>query len=353
MVLISFVEALMRDAGIDVLVADQNMSVIEGSLGVLPRRILVPDRPARRGPRASSQSPASARNSRNRGRNDAETPPSAGVPGDHRRRLPRRPGRGRPAGRAAITAPDSRPCCSAPRSTADFAGTVVDLGAGAGVAGMVAAARCPAVRVVLVERDAERDRLRPRGAGTAGQCRLRRPRIGRRGRCRSARGGARSGRTRPRHRRCGAHQSTLPRAGDRRTASPGASRAAAHVLGAGGLDPWFRAAASRAEARRRVSSSSSAPTASPSCSPPLGGRFGALDILPVQPRAGEPAHRILVGARQGQPRAGPAVAAARPSRRRPAAPICRRSTRSCATAAGSAAAHPAWGARARIREVTT
>ncbi len=41
MVLISFVESLMRDAGIEVLVLDQNMSVIEGSLGVLPRRILV------------------------------------------------------------------------------------------------------------------------------------------------------------------------------------------------------------------------------------------------------------------------------------------------------------------------
>jgi hypothetical protein len=42
LVLISFVDALMRDAGIEVLVLDQNMSVIEGSLGVLPRRILVP-----------------------------------------------------------------------------------------------------------------------------------------------------------------------------------------------------------------------------------------------------------------------------------------------------------------------
>lgn len=40
-VLISFVEALLRDAGIDFLVADQNMSVLEGSLGVLPRRVLV------------------------------------------------------------------------------------------------------------------------------------------------------------------------------------------------------------------------------------------------------------------------------------------------------------------------
>lgn len=41
-VLISFVEALLRDAGIEPLVVDQNMSIIEGSLGVLPRRILVP-----------------------------------------------------------------------------------------------------------------------------------------------------------------------------------------------------------------------------------------------------------------------------------------------------------------------
>jgi hypothetical protein len=40
-VLISFVEALMRDAGIAYLVADQNMSVLDGSLGILPRRILV------------------------------------------------------------------------------------------------------------------------------------------------------------------------------------------------------------------------------------------------------------------------------------------------------------------------
>jgi len=40
-VLISFVEALLKDAGIEHLVVDQNMSVMEGSLGVLPRRILV------------------------------------------------------------------------------------------------------------------------------------------------------------------------------------------------------------------------------------------------------------------------------------------------------------------------
>lgn len=39
--LISFVEALMRDAGIGYFVADQNMSIAEGSIGILARRVLV------------------------------------------------------------------------------------------------------------------------------------------------------------------------------------------------------------------------------------------------------------------------------------------------------------------------
>jgi len=41
-VLVSFIETLLKDAGIMAMVADQNMSVMEGSIGVLPRRILVP-----------------------------------------------------------------------------------------------------------------------------------------------------------------------------------------------------------------------------------------------------------------------------------------------------------------------
>ena len=40
-VIISFVESLMKDAGIGCLVADRNMSVLDGSIGVLPRRIMV------------------------------------------------------------------------------------------------------------------------------------------------------------------------------------------------------------------------------------------------------------------------------------------------------------------------
>jgi hypothetical protein len=40
-VLVSAVGALLDAAGIPHLVFDQNMSVLEGSLGILPRRILV------------------------------------------------------------------------------------------------------------------------------------------------------------------------------------------------------------------------------------------------------------------------------------------------------------------------
>ena len=42
-VLVSAVVALLEGAGISSVVFDQNMSVLEGSLGILPRRVLVPE----------------------------------------------------------------------------------------------------------------------------------------------------------------------------------------------------------------------------------------------------------------------------------------------------------------------
>ncbi len=42
-VLLSFVESLFREAEIDFLVADQHISIIEGSIGAFPRRVLVHD----------------------------------------------------------------------------------------------------------------------------------------------------------------------------------------------------------------------------------------------------------------------------------------------------------------------
>jgi hypothetical protein len=43
LVLISAVEALLKGAAIACFVADRNMSAIEGSIGALPRRVLVPE----------------------------------------------------------------------------------------------------------------------------------------------------------------------------------------------------------------------------------------------------------------------------------------------------------------------
>jgi hypothetical protein len=40
-VLLSFVSTLLEEANIAFMVLDTNMSVLEGSLGILPRRILV------------------------------------------------------------------------------------------------------------------------------------------------------------------------------------------------------------------------------------------------------------------------------------------------------------------------
>jgi hypothetical protein len=42
-VLLSLAEALLSDAGIGVVVFDSHMSVMDGSLGILPRRLMVCD----------------------------------------------------------------------------------------------------------------------------------------------------------------------------------------------------------------------------------------------------------------------------------------------------------------------
>lgn len=40
-VLLSFVEALFKEAGIEHAIMDAHMSIVEGSVGILPRRVLV------------------------------------------------------------------------------------------------------------------------------------------------------------------------------------------------------------------------------------------------------------------------------------------------------------------------
>jgi hypothetical protein len=42
-VLLNFAEALLSDAGIRAIVFDSHMSVMDGSIGILPRRLMVSD----------------------------------------------------------------------------------------------------------------------------------------------------------------------------------------------------------------------------------------------------------------------------------------------------------------------
>jgi hypothetical protein len=42
-VLLSYVKALFGEAGIDHTILDTHMSIVEGSLGILPQRVLVSD----------------------------------------------------------------------------------------------------------------------------------------------------------------------------------------------------------------------------------------------------------------------------------------------------------------------
>ena len=190
---------------------------------------------------------------------------------------------------------------------AAFGGTLVDLGAGTGVAGMCVAARCPAARVILVERDrravaAARAALsRPANGAFAGRISIVVTDIAAPEAARVAAGLAR-----------GIADAVILnppfRPGDEGTQSP--ARAAAHVLAEGGLEPWFRAAASVLKPGGRVVAIFRAEGIGDLLAA-LSGRFGAAEILPIHPRASLPAHRILVGATKGsraRPQLLPAIA---------------------------------------------
>ena len=55
MVLLSFIRAVLDADGVFMLVADEAMSSVEGSLGVLPRRVLVADEDEARARRLLSE----------------------------------------------------------------------------------------------------------------------------------------------------------------------------------------------------------------------------------------------------------------------------------------------------------
>lgn len=172
-------------------------------------------------------------------------------------------------------------------------GRLVDLGAGVGTAGLAAAIRAPDLSVRLAERDSEALRLATANIARNGlAARVSVVEVDLLGRARE-------------------REAALPRetaeqvicnppfwrAGEVRS-SPRPARAAAHVLGDGGLDDWVRVAAATLTPHGRLSlifRGDGLDEILAACA----GRFGALSIRPVHPRDGEPAHRLLVGAIKG------------------------------------------------------
>jgi tRNA1(Val) A37 N6-methylase TrmN6 len=142
-VLVSAIEALLNGAGIPHLVLDQNMSVMEGSLGILPRRVLVPDDRIAGARKLMREAGLGHELRTDPGERSADAFTDDAVLGG-RVRL-RQPRRGHRAGHDAILLA---------AATAAYAGEhAVELGAGVGTAGLALAWRVGGLRVTLVEID--------------------------------------------------------------------------------------------------------------------------------------------------------------------------------------------------------
>jgi tRNA1(Val) A37 N6-methylase TrmN6 len=174
---------------------------------------------------------------------------------------------------------------------ADTKGIVVDLGAGAGVAGLCIAAKCDGASVVLVERDeivvecAHASLCRQANSSFADRVRVVKTDI-------AVRHGLPVGQA-----EAIVFNPPFYRAGTA-SASPAPSRSRAHMLEEGDLDLWFRAAAALG-ARQATATIIFRADGLDLVLAAAAGRFGGLEILPIAPRADQPALRILVRGTKG------------------------------------------------------
>jgi tRNA1(Val) A37 N6-methylase TrmN6 len=143
-VLITAIEALLKGADIPHVVLDRNMSVLEGSLGILPRRILVDDEHQHSARRLLEDAGLAHELRPLSPGQEPELTDDAVLGG--RLRLTQKK-RGHRVGHDAILL--------AAATAAKPGDRVADLGAGVGAAGLALAVRVPGVDVTLVERDAE------------------------------------------------------------------------------------------------------------------------------------------------------------------------------------------------------
>ncbi len=177
---------------------------------------------------------------------------------------------------------------------AEASGHLIDFGAGCGAVALAAAARAPALTVTGIEREAAMVALANRALADPCNAEFA-------GRVRFIEGDVTA--DRPAREALGlAEQSAdwlvmnppFDTAGTVR-AAPDRLKAAAHVMNAGGLDAWVRSAAGLLKAKGRLAVIHRADALADIVTA-LAGRFGAIKLLPLHPRAGEAATRLIVTA---------------------------------------------------------
>jgi tRNA1(Val) A37 N6-methylase TrmN6 len=171
---------------------------------------------------------------------------------------------------------------------AGVAGTLVDLGAGAGIAGFCAAVRCPNAKAVLIEREpvlldaANRSLTRAANSGFAERVRIVAADLSEPKAIEAERGTADIVIANPPFN----PSATMD-------VSPSAGRAGAHVQTDTTLAAWVAAALMLLKPQGRLTMIFRADDLADLLGA-MSKTFGALDVLPIHPRAVEPAHRVLV-----------------------------------------------------------
>jgi tRNA1(Val) A37 N6-methylase TrmN6 len=167
-------------------------------------------------------------------------------------------------------------------------GQLLDLGAGAGVAALVALVHHPGLAATLVEADGEMAALASDNVAANGfgdRARVLRLDVTASGRVRAAAGLAAES--------FASVVANPPFFASGRGTRPSARSGAARQMAAEQLDRWVRAAAAHAAPGGEAIFIHTA-AALPALLQSFTARFGAVTVLPFAPRAGEPAHRILV-----------------------------------------------------------
>lgn len=169
-------------------------------------------------------------------------------------------------------------------------GRVVDLGAGVGVAGLCVAARCPGVSLDLVEID-------PSAAALARSNAVRNAAVvGSRIAVTEADVTAWATAGLARNGAAAVIMNPPYHPADRTRPSPSTARSGAHRIEAEALDGWMRAAAGLLHPQGRLVVIFRADE-TPRLLALAGKRFGGLALLPIHPRAGGAASRVLLAGR--------------------------------------------------------